>query len=113
MRSELIEILRSTARKFYNYTCAKCQVVGDTVQLDHIFPVSIWKERRFDPGNVQLLCADCNRIKGVNSSDYRSHQQQTHAVQMDFRNQFLSDVSIVIEHQKQLLTLARKLDAKK
>lgn len=109
MRYELLEILRASARKFYDYTCANCGVTGDNVQLDHIFPVCIWQSRMFDPGNVQLLCPDCNRIKGTDVRDFRSEDYKSDASQLEFRNEFLSDVSRVIEHQKQLLTIARRI----
>ena len=110
-RPELIEILRTTARQFYDHTCAKCGDVGKHVQLDHIFPQSIWKERQFDPDNVQLLCGMCNTIKGQSVVDYRTDTQKTAAHQMNFRLAFLRDVSAKLEHQKFILDIARKVKA--
>ena len=112
MRNELIEILRTVARKFYDYKCMHCGETGPRVQLDHIFPQSIWDARSWDPDNVQLLCADCNAIKGTSVVDYRSDEQKTVAHQMDFRNEFLKEVNYVVQTQKQLLLLAKQLDAK-
>ena len=45
----------------YGECCANCGAAEDLV-LDHILPIAKGGRSRLD--NLQLLCAECNRIKG-------------------------------------------------
>ncbi len=115
MRDEALEILRCCAIEFLGTSCAKCGTdcthqLG-LLHMDHIFPKSIWPNRRYDPDNMQILCADCNRDKGTNSNDYRSAEQVQIGFQQAFRNSYINALATTIEDQKRLLILARNLDA--
>lgn len=48
-------------RAAYGECCANCGA-GDSLVLDHIVPIA--KGGRSHVDNLQLLCAECNRIKG-------------------------------------------------
>lgn len=48
--------------------CANCSAEENLV-LDHVMPIA--KGGRSEPGNLQLLCAECNRIKGKLMIDCR------------------------------------------
>ncbi len=48
--------------------CANCGA-GDALVLDHIVPIA--KGGRSHVDNLQLLCAECNRIKGKLAIDCR------------------------------------------
>ncbi len=48
--------------------CANCGVEGDLV-LDHILPIAKGGRSRLE--NLQLLCAECNRLKGKLMIDCR------------------------------------------
>ncbi len=117
MRNEAWEILKTVAFFHMGSDCAKCgrnceKQLG-LRHLDHIFPKSIWKDRILDPENVQVLCADCNRIKGVNSSDYRSEFIRSKAFQDDMRTAFIDRLAATIENQKKMLLQLRKLPERK
>ena len=53
----------------YGECCANCGVLGNLV-LDHIIPIAKGGRSQYD--NLQLLCADCNRIKGKLAIDCRA-----------------------------------------
>lgn len=38
------------------------------IELDHITPVKDAPERQWDPANLALSCADCNRKKGARTA---------------------------------------------
>lgn len=49
--------------------CANCTIEWNTIvesnlNVDHIYPVKFYWERRLDTTNLQLLCENCNRYKG-------------------------------------------------
>ncbi len=115
MRDEALEILRRTARDFLGTSCAKCGVECGLqlglLHMDHIYPKSIWPNRRYDPDNMQILCADCNRDKGTNSNDYRSEEHVQIGFQQSFRAAYINALAEVIEIQKKALILAKNLDA--
>lgn len=48
--------------------CANCGA-GDNLVLDHVIPVAKGGRSQFD--NIQLLCAECNRLKGKLMIDCR------------------------------------------
>ncbi len=56
----------------YGETCANCGVAADEARLviDHVLPIARGGLSEF--ANLQLLCAECNRIKGKLAIDRRS-----------------------------------------
>jgi len=52
----------------YGERCFNCGAVKNTV-LDHIVPIAKGGRSHYD--NLQLLCAECNRLKGKLSIDCR------------------------------------------
>jgi 5-methylcytosine-specific restriction endonuclease McrA len=60
-------VLRANAQR--NGGAARCELCksaaapGSPLHCDHIEPLSKNWARRLDPGNVQVLCADCNMGK--------------------------------------------------
>ena len=58
--------IRKEAFERDNYTCVKCGVKKEDVNLigDHIKPIAIGGEE-FDINNVQTLCIKCNKIKNA------------------------------------------------
>ena len=67
-----LQLLKRCALSIYGPECAKCGHVASRPQLDHVRPVSTHGSLRLDPHNVQILCPDCNRLKGDTVRDYRS-----------------------------------------
>ena len=68
---DLIE-LRKTIREFYRKTqhgfCAYCKNVVsleavDNCHIEHIAPKSKYRDFIFEPKNLCVICADCNKIK--------------------------------------------------
>ncbi len=115
MRDEALETLREVAIDFLGTCCAKCGTdcahqLG-LLHMDHIFPKSIWPNRRYDPDNMQILCADCNRDKGTNSNDYRIEKHVQVGFQQSFRAAYINKLADIIQTQKGLLILAKNLDA--
>lgn len=53
----------------YGERCANCGV-EENLALDHVIPVAKGGLSQFD--NIQLLCAECNRLKGKLMIDCRS-----------------------------------------
>ena len=53
--------------------CANCGIVENLV-LDHVIPIA--RGGRSQLGNLQLLCAECNRLKGKLMIDCRSFKHQ-------------------------------------
>ena len=53
----------------YRERCANCGA-GENLVLDHVIPIAKGGLSRLE--NLQLLCAECNRIKGVLMIDCRS-----------------------------------------
>lgn len=49
--------------------CANCGV-GENLVLDHVTPIA--RGGRSELGNLQLLCAECNRLKGKLMIDCRA-----------------------------------------
>ena len=63
---------RNAWRRIFGEHCANCGGV-DTLVLDHIIPIAKGGRSRYD--NLQLLCADCNRIKGKLVIDCRAFKR--------------------------------------
>ena len=55
----------------YGECCANCGSC-DALVLDHILPIA--KGGRSTVANLQLLCAECNRVKGKLAIDCRGRQ---------------------------------------
>jgi len=53
----------------YGFKCLCCGS-GDSLEIDHIKPVSIGGKTEID--NLQLLCKKCNLEKGIQVIDYRA-----------------------------------------
>lgn len=49
--------------------CGATPADGVRIVTDHIKPLRTHWDLRLDPGNVQVLCDDCNRGKGSRSAD--------------------------------------------
>lgn len=57
----------------YGERCANCGALESLV-LDHVVPIAKGGRSHYD--NLQLLCAECNRIKGKLVIDCRAFGQQ-------------------------------------
>jgi len=54
----------------------KCNVSKCEMHVDHIKPVSLYPELKYDPDNLQVLCRDCNLEKSnKHETDYRTDAQ--------------------------------------
>lgn len=57
------------------YDCECCGLGRDDgaiITVDHVLPRSIWPEYALDPGNLQVLCLQCNRGKSNrDTTDFR------------------------------------------
>jgi len=63
-------VITENILKYGILTCEKCkEQCLDNFHIDHIRPVS--KGGLSDYDNLQILCADCNRRKHVDITDYR------------------------------------------
>ena len=62
-----VDILRRDGRRCVY--CGSTPQTGAVIHVDHIIPISVDWSRRFDPRNLQVLCADCNQGKGNRYSD--------------------------------------------
>lgn len=60
-------------RAEYGEGCANCGAAENTV-LDHIVPIAKGGRSHYD--NLQLLCAECNRIKGKLAIDCRAFRHR-------------------------------------
>lgn len=54
--------LRAMAEAIFIKKCLCCGTVKN-LQLDHIYPISLYPEKKLDPGNLQYLCKRCNSYK--------------------------------------------------
>jgi 5-methylcytosine-specific restriction endonuclease McrA len=59
-------IAREVRREVFERDGGKCMECGSTfdLQYDHVIPVALGGATTVE--NLQLLCADCNRVKGAN-----------------------------------------------
>lgn len=57
--------------KFYDYHCLCCRRLTrpGLLTMDHVIPLS--HGGKSSPDNIQPLCFECNRAKGVDHTDYR------------------------------------------
>jgi 5-methylcytosine-specific restriction endonuclease McrA len=46
----------------YEKKCMKCGSI-DNIEVDHIYPISVYPEKQNDINNLQLLCKTCNLKK--------------------------------------------------
>jgi 5-methylcytosine-specific restriction endonuclease McrA len=60
-RSLRIDALEANRERFGELTC-ECCLATTTGQwhVDHIYPRSLYPDGALDPGNLQVLCEDCN-----------------------------------------------------
>jgi hypothetical protein len=66
------QMMRSRALARFGYKCMKCDAINVRIEVDHIKPRSKYPELELSFENLQVLCADCNRIKSnLNETDYR------------------------------------------
>ena len=49
-----------------NYKCVRCNKRGGDLEVDHVFPFSLYHNVRFDKENGQVLCKSCHKIKTRN-----------------------------------------------
>ncbi len=109
-RSEAWELLRCAAIEVLGNHCAKCgERCGDIpglLHVDHVRPVCDYPELALDPDNVQILCADCNRIKGTTYRDYRNHND---TIATMLRCRYVQLLSDTIEQQKLMLLMLENL----
>lgn len=57
---------RNTSKRIllqYDYVCAECG--GEAVLVDHIIPIRIDWNKRFDEDNCQPLCKECHNKKTI------------------------------------------------
>ena len=52
--------LRYRVLRKYGRRCMLCAQEGGAMHVDHVKPRSRYPELALDPGNLQVLCADCN-----------------------------------------------------
>jgi hypothetical protein len=60
--------LRNEIFSIYGNTCKKCESI-ETVQIDHIYPISLFPELRHEITNLQPLCRKCNKSKSNKEFD--------------------------------------------
>ena len=53
-----------------DYTCSMCRFRGGKLEIHHIVPVSVDKEKAFDLNNLAVVCEECHD---------KTHNQQKHA----------------------------------
>jgi 5-methylcytosine-specific restriction endonuclease McrA len=108
---KLWRLLRAATKEAHPSQCANCLTDFPAGQLnafhvDHVFPKSIWPERELDPFNVQLLCPDCNRIKGTSIL----RRGPTTEAQINTSMRFTKSLVELIRFQQSQLDLLEKLN---
>ena len=73
-RSREWKNIRGRALEKYGTECLKCGS-SENIQVDHIKPKSQYPELALDIENLQPLCWDCNKKKGVSEIDYRNNYE--------------------------------------
>lgn len=67
--------MRNITLARYGQKCMKCNAINVPIEVDHIKPRSKYPELELSFENLQVLCADCNRLKSnLNETDYRKHE---------------------------------------
>jgi 5-methylcytosine-specific restriction endonuclease McrA len=56
----------------WGYNCLRCGRFDRHMNADHVKPRKLFPELALDVGNLQPLCADCNKWKGNKTIDYRN-----------------------------------------
>lgn len=76
--------MRRMLLRLADYKCMKC---GDFehLQIDHIYPKSIYPNRLWDLSNMQILCHSCNLEKGRSVKDYRTEKFKKLFVGSEYR----------------------------
>jgi 5-methylcytosine-specific restriction endonuclease McrA len=62
-RTELWMILRRIILNKHGRTCMRCGKIGKQMHVDHVLPRKYFPELELEQNNLQILCAQCNRIK--------------------------------------------------
>ena len=107
--SAALALLKRLALDVYGPECAKCGHVVARPQLDHIEPRSHADLRVLDPDNVQILCPDCNRLKGDTHRDYRRFDSLARALRILYVNALAQE----IENQRHMIELLTRAKDKK
>lgn len=66
------KILKRFVNKFFGKVCLRCGKTTGMFHADHVMPYAMGKSRKFDPTNLQQLCAPCNRWKGGRHMEFRT-----------------------------------------
>lgn len=77
-RSKKWRELRKTVLGLLEHKCMRCEIVPENISklhVDHVIPRCKNVKLELDITNMQLLCEDCNRIKGTDKFDYRTNEQ--------------------------------------
>jgi 5-methylcytosine-specific restriction endonuclease McrA len=111
---KLWRLLRAATKETHPPHCANCLTdfaAGklNAFHVDHVFPKSIWPERALDPFNTQLLCPDCNRIKGT--AIFR-RGPETHQ-QIKTATRFINSLIDLVRFQQTQLDLMEQLNQAK
>ena len=107
---KLWRLLRAATKESHPAHCAICKKdfpagQPNAFHVDHVFPRSIWPSRALDPFNTQLLCPDCNRIKGASVS-CRGPSTEAHTATA---TRFIKSLIDLVRFQQAQLDLMEKL----
>jgi 5-methylcytosine-specific restriction endonuclease McrA len=109
INEKIWSLLRAATKECHPKKCAFCEAefndAPNACHVDHIFPKSIWPERELDPFNTQLLCPDCNRIKGTTVL----RRGPTNEARIETSMRFTKSLIDLIRFQQSQLDLLEKL----
>lgn len=72
-RPSMPPVLRAQILERDKHTCQTCGA-GEELQIDHIYPWSMGGDF-YDPANLQVVCARCNRRKAASLPDEFAEQE--------------------------------------
>lgn len=63
LNENLLKVYKAELIKKYGNKCMCCKA-NEKIELDHIYPVSVFPNKANDLNNLQLFCKECNKNKG-------------------------------------------------
>lgn len=67
--NRLWQKLRNQMFRLYGRTCMRCGCTIGEMHIDHVKPWSKYREGRYDPENLQVLCRDCHAWKTAQGTE--------------------------------------------